>query len=190
MRVRDHQTGQALTFTVSLLPGGFFGVLRGESDGPWPRRWAVQPDELASAAQGALRFPNAEPADPHGLLSVLELDAEDLNDVAPRSGADAEEMDALQAQGSLPHGVREVLLASDGFRVRDVEVLGNADLYVIDFGDGVTWWLVGQQADGEQHFVCSEKAVASVPEPRADPEILELLGPSYLNWVKGLLRRS
>lgn len=182
--VHDVGSGQALTFVVAV-GRGIFSALRGEAEGPWPRRWQVDSAELASASEDALSLELAGAPEDEDVAAFLGVDARQVTGVRPRPPATTDEVAELESREGhrLPSGVRDLLDISDGLASGDLAVLGVQDLYVVDKGDDRVWWLVGQHEDG-RHFLCGESGVSSVPEPRSDPETLSRVAATYREWVR------
>jgi len=192
VELRDADTGRLLSFTLTLKRGGFLGSLKGRVEGTWPSNWAVNHDEARRKAPGALTFDPepAEVAEPLAHLIGVPIDA--MRNVRVRRGPRPGDFSQLeQREGAhLPSEVREVLEVSNGMRFGGLSVLGTADVYLVELGDGVERWLVGQ-GDGESQYLCDiANSVTMLPRPIADLGAVTRVAASYRAWLRSEILRA
>jgi hypothetical protein len=163
--VHDSRTGKPLRFRVEIARAGIFRCLRGRSDDmPWPRSWSFSEAELRDLPP--LRLP--ELRTPEDCLNALR-DWLQLNDLPegvavqcwpPASLDDLARLEAEQG-ACLPPSYRALLSVTDGLRIGNGDLLGTADLYIVDL-DNRRWWVLAT-VQGES-FVVTE-ATSSDDEP-------------------------
>lgn len=192
VRVRDRRSGQMLQFRVHLARGGFFRSLEGRADARWPRRWEVDPDELAEAASGALRLPGEAPS--AALAEWLGITILDRPGVVARGPATANAIDALQEREgrALPGQLREFLEVTDGLLVGGWAISGVQDLYVVELESGSYWQIaVGAGSGNDRRCLFgSEGAFVIVPSYDSRPGDFEPVGTNLREWVAGLVVSS
>lgn len=190
VRLINSADGQTLEFTVLLRRGGFFGSLVGTSETSWPKRWAIDPAELAALSFRLVSL-GPEPEDDGKIARLVGLPDEASADLRRRASRGIDAISDLeQREGApLPPGCRELLGLTDGITIGAVSVLGVSDLYTVDLGDGVNRWLVGSGDTGAQ-YLGSDEGIFRLPVPRSEPDEMRLASPSYLAWVRALVLES
>lgn len=192
VRVHDTLSEQPLEFEIHLARGGFFRCLEGVADRRWPRRWDVDPDELATAASGALRLPDNPPSE--ALAEWLGLEISDGPAVIVREPAMAAAIDALQRSEvpALSDQLRTLLEVTDGMVVADWALLGVRDLCVVEIEGRECWQIaVGAGADDDRRCLLGpDGGLFIVPAHDADMDDFEQLGTDLRNWIAGLVGGS
>lgn len=144
--MRDERSGATLEFSVEIVRGGVFHVLRGRTPGyAWPRRWSVSEHELGRVMP--VRLPSFVEGKP--CLRVLQPLVGDAPQIAPRlmvgctDAADPAALEQLERdqEARLPESYRRFLLATDGLLVGDDVLGGTADVYVVVLDDD-RWWVI------------------------------------------------
>lgn len=150
--VSDPSSAKRLEFRLRLRRGGFLEALEGRcTDGEWPGRWEVAPDELERLVP--ISMPRSRSCD-----SVLHWLGERANSVLSselhcRVPADPLEVRKVEKRegAPLPTDFVELLERSDGLTVRDVDVHGSRDLFVTELNDA-PWWVIASRR-GEMFVV-------------------------------------
>lgn len=181
----DLVSGQELSFSVTLLRGGFFGSLEGRVAGAsWPRRWRVNPVEVRSRARGVLVLGVAgvDPTAVAAWLAIPHGGLQRLRAVAPASDVDIADLEA-SAGRSVPAAVKSFLAVSDGLEAEALDLWGVRDLYAPDFEDGESWWFVGRFADGSLVLCDDQGRVGVLDDPLASRDSILVVSPDFRTWL-------
>lgn len=192
VRVHDVLSGQPLRFRVDLARGGFFRCLEGRGDTRWPRRWDVDPDELATAASGALRLPDEPSSD--AFTAWLGIAVPERPGLVLRKPATPASIDALQRPGTpaLPTQVRGFLETTDGLVVAGWAILGVRDLHVVEI-EGGWYWQIAVRVDPDDDRRCllaPDGAFVIAPAHDAHADDFEPIGTGLRKWIAGLVDGS
>jgi hypothetical protein len=185
VHVHDLHSGRVLTFRVHVARGGFFTHLEGQAEGPWRRRWAVDRDELATAARDALTFPD-RPA-PDALSGWLGTALPGDGDLLVRPPAEPRSIDALEEREGLrlPAGVRDFLEVTDGVMLGGWTILGVRDLYTVEVEDVSFWQIaVGSGPEDDRRCLCdSDEQLVVLPSHESGLADAERVGTGLRTWM-------
>lgn len=152
---------------------------------------ARRPDELEEAAKGALHLPKdvGSRCLPK-LLAWLKLEAAAASsDVRCHKAAGNDDIGDLVAREGpdLPKGIRDFLRITDGLDIREIQVLGTRDLYIVDVDDR-QHWVVAIEDDAYFLIAPGKSTVRTVPSHDAT-HVVEV-AKSFPDWLRERLTEA